>query len=153
MVHQTLRNERTSGNGAHGDAPAINPARGAARSSSRLAYNLMALLGLQGRLFVADLRSSQRSLKLSGLLVIIGAVAFLASLPIILIGTALALRYWGVPDVGACFMAAGLGLTIAAASLVLAWKFLRRSLQVFGRSTSELRRNLDCFKEMCRPEE
>jgi hypothetical protein len=153
MVHQTLKDERASGNGSRGNVPHVNAARGAVRSSSRLAYHLLELVGLQSRLLMADLRTSQRHLKFVGLLVIVGAVALLASLPVALIATAEAFRAWGLPIVGAYFAAAGVGLLIAAVALPLAWRFLRRSLEVFGRSAAEFQRNIECIKDMCRPEE
>jgi hypothetical protein len=142
MVHQALAEKRASGNAA----------RRVARSTGHIAYNLFSLVELQGRLLMADLSTSQRALKISGLLLIIGGVAFLASLPIALIGLAYALMAW-LPAVGAYFAAAGVGLVISAVAILLAWRYLRHSLEVFQRSTSELKQNIECFQDMLRPDD
>jgi hypothetical protein len=143
MVQQTL-----------GDQPAGgNAARRVARSTSHIAHNLFSLAELQGRLLMADLRASQRDLKFCGLLLVIGGVAFLASLPLALIATAHALMAWGMSDVGAHFAAAGIGLLVAAIAIPLAWSYFRHSLDVFQRSASEFQRNVECLQDMLRPDD
>jgi hypothetical protein len=58
-----------------------------------------------------------------------------------------------LPAVGAYFAAAGVGLVISAVAILLAWRYLRHSLEVFQRSTSELKQNIQCFQDMLRPDD
>jgi len=147
MVHQTLTNDRAAGNATG------NIAKRAARNTRYIAQDIIELVNLQGRLLAADLQASQSRLKVSAALIVVGLIAFISSLPVALIATAEALRYWGLPTVGAYFAAAGIGLVIAVIAIPLAWNFLRRALGVFKRSATEFQRNLECFKEIIAPDD
>jgi hypothetical protein len=141
MVHQaTVMPQRN----ASGKAPTH-----LARNASSVVRDLCALTELQARLLAADYRESRRRLLVATILLVVGSVALLASLPVALTALAewflalglgsRALAYW---------CATGVGLLLAAVLLVVGQRSLRNSLRAFQRSKTEFVRNVEWIRSI-----
>lgn len=119
-----------------------------------LAHDIISLLELQTKLFVADCKESVWRMAVAagsffaGLLVLFGAI------PLILAAFAQFLvSVVGIPIGWSLLLSAILGILIAISLGALAWWSLRRAGRVFLRSGKEFTRNLGWLKESLKPAE
>lgn len=124
---------------SHSDRPGI----------SALLRDALALVELQGKLFVHDLHQFRTGSGSSLLMLVIGVVLAFATVPVMLLGMAwmlASLAGWPV-WVATITVAVTGGVGPAVGLLVVGWKSLQRKASVMSRTTTELRRNTDWLKK------
>jgi hypothetical protein len=116
-----------------------------------LAHDIVSLLELQTKLFVADCKESISRIVIAVGSLIAALLIFAGSIPLILSAFAQLLIVLGMPIGWALLVSAILGIFLAIGMGALAWWSIRQAGRVFLRSGREFTRNLGWLKESLKP--
>ncbi len=121
----------------------------ALQSSTRmLVRDAVELAELQLQLFAADGREMAQKSAPPLLTVVAGVTVAMSSLPLLLVGFAYALvELAGFSVWLAMFCSAFTGIAVGALAVLVGLRWLRPQLEIWRRSTSELRENVDFLKQ------
>lgn len=109
----------------------------------RAASSALELASLQGRLFLADLRSCLASVRVSAVFAAITLALLIAAFPLFLIAGAMGLRdATGMPTYAAFAAVAGVASLVAAIFGYAAYRMSREGLALLSRSYAEMEANL-----------
>lgn len=148
MVDQTTVKPRADGAG-NGAQPF--PPRAVARNMADLGHDVTTLAELQAQLLMADSRAAVRRVTGPTVIAAGAAVLALASVPILLMAIAFAFEAGTGWPTWACFLlTAAIFLTLSGLLLLVAYFGLRRSLDPFERSRTELQQNVRWLKTALR---
>ncbi len=118
------------------------------RGVGALLHDAIALIELQGKLFVHDLHQLKSGSGPALLMLALGVILAFATVPVFLLGLGwmlASLADWPVWRATVTVAAVG-GVLPALGLLVFGWKALLRKSTVVTRSTTELKRNTDWLK-------
>ncbi|MEQ9409775.1 MAG: phage holin family protein [Fuerstiella sp.] len=113
-----------------------------------LIHDLIALLELQGKLFVHDLHQLRTSSGPALLMLAFGLVLAFSAVQVLLLGLGWMLAAYVDWPVWAATIAVAFvgGVGPALLLLLLGWRLIQKKASVMSRSTTELRRNTDWLK-------
>jgi hypothetical protein len=157
MVDQAQVTARPGGNGTGVNGPGGNgrtelPPRAVARSSAEFLHDITTLAELQGKLLLIDLQEGVQKLVISAIMVVLGTIIALGTVPIGLAAIALTLAYFQ-PDwpLAAHFgIALAIGVVLAAALAIPALYAIKKNVWMFDRSRDEWLRNTQWAKDAMR---
>jgi uncharacterized membrane protein YqjE len=128
------------------------PPRAVARSTAEFLHDITTLAELQGKLLVVDLQDGVKKLVISTIMVVLGTIVALGTVPIALAALALTIAYF-VPEwpLAAHFgIALLIGLVLAAALAVPALYAIKKNVWMFERTRDEWRKNMQWAKDAMR---
>jgi hypothetical protein len=113
-----------------------------------LLHDMMALIELQGKLFVHDLHQLRTGSGPALLMLAFGLVLAFSTVPVLLLGLGWMLAAYVDWPVWAATIAVAFagGVGPALLLLLLGWSMIQKKASVMSRSTTELRRNTDWLK-------
>lgn len=127
------------------------PPRAVARSTAEFLHDITTLAELQGSLFVVDLKEGVRKLVVSTVLVVLGSILALGTVPILLATVALLITHFTeLPLVCTFGIATLIGLVLAALLAIPAMFAIKKNVWMFDRSRDEWLRNLQWAKDAMR---
>lgn len=118
------------------------------RGAADLVHDLLTLGELQFQLFTTDAKTAMNRLLGPILLAVVGGLLLAGCFPVALAGVAYLLVNAGMTLWGALLVAAAIGLVVSGLLFFGAYLLVKRSLNVFSRSTDELRCNLIWVKNV-----
>lgn len=136
MVSQT----QVSGNGRRVEETATSRLGG-------LTHDVIELIELQTKLFVADCKEAVARLLSTVALLAAALLVLIAALPLIFVAFAALLSHLGLPAGWAFLVSAVAGIVIAGALAFVGWRLLRGAGRAFQRSGREFTRNLHWLKD------
>lgn len=137
MVRQTQMNGRDNG----------SPAAGMSRNLADLLHDLIALAELQWQLVMVDLEEGRSKSIVPLILLVLGAVLGLSTLPVALLTAGwLLVNLAGMSEHAAFSIVTVSGFLLSAGALWIGYRLLSNALNVLGRSRSELQENLRWIK-------
>jgi hypothetical protein len=128
------------------------PTRAVARSTAEFLHDITTLAELQSKLLVVDLQEGVKKLVISAILLVLGTIIALGTVPVALAAIALTLAYF-IPDwpLAAHFgIALLIGIVLAAALAVPALFAIKKNVWMFDRSRDECIRNMQWAKDAMR---
>lgn len=138
-----MARETTIGGHVRNGVPSPHPAEAFQHSMADLAHDAVALAELQGRLFAVDAKETGRRAVLPTVLAAAGAVLFLGTILIVLLGiAALLYEVAGLPAWASLLLTAVGALLAVGMLLAVAWNRYQRSTWPIKRSQDELVRNV-----------
>ena len=127
------------------------PPRAVARSTAEFLHDITTLAELQGKLLVIDLQEGVKKLVISTILLVLGTIIALGTVPIALATVAFLITYFTeLPLVCTFGIALLVGLVLAAALAIPALFALKKNVWMFDRSRDEWIRNMQWAKEAMR---
>jgi uncharacterized integral membrane protein len=135
MVSQT----QIGGNGRTGET--------ATSRLGGLTHDVIELIELQTKLFVADCKEAVGRLLTTVTLLLLALMVLIAALPLIFVAFAAALMSFGLPAGWAFLISAVAGFLIAGGLAAVGWRRLRGAGRIFRRSKREFSRNLRWLKD------
>lgn len=122
--------------------------KGIARGVTEFVRDVVTLAELQFQLFVADVQECRQSVLVPSLVLFVGAMLGLASLPIALTALALGISHVSeLPYAVGFLLAAVFGAVASVLLCVIGWLRLRKQAHILGRSQQELVHNLNWLKK------
>ncbi|MGE5193196.1 MAG: phage holin family protein [Deltaproteobacteria bacterium] len=132
----------------------MTPAHRAARNAAGLWHHVLSLSELQTRVFVIELGEEIRRARAAVVLIGVGCLLGLGSLPVLLSWAALALTEAGsMTPAGAFGVVSALAAVVSAALIGAGWGQLRRNAPRIARTREEWKVNWRWLKETVGPED
>jgi Putative Actinobacterial Holin-X, holin superfamily III len=149
MVDQTKMNDRTNGRGAGAQPSTFSSTRTAARNMAHLLHDAITLAQLQLRLLVLDCQQLRTKVGVPLIVMGVGAVLTLSSVPVALAGIALIFRdVAGLTWLSAVWLTFALALVFGIVCVACGIWWLRSASKVFESSRVEWTQNIERLKEM-----